>query len=130
MQLGRRRHEVRIERDDPALAEYRLEQDEPDLLVDGRAERVDVVRLDEANTGKERLERRALGGLPRRRECARGAPVEATLQGDDARLPGRLACVLQRRLDRLRARVAEERLRTAEARGELRGEPLRRARVR
>ena len=66
-----------------------------------------------------------LAGCPVAESAPERAPVEATLQGDDARLPGRLACVLQRRLDGLRARVAEERLRSAEAGGELRGEPLR-----
>ena len=125
IQLGCRRYEARVQRDDAALAEDRLEQDEPDLLVDGGAKRVHVVRLHEANAGNKRLERRALGGLSRRRERAQRAPVEATVQGDDAGLPGRLPGVLQRRFDGLRARVAEERLRATEPGGELRREPLR-----
>src|SRR5207342_3220990 len=41
--------------------------------------------------------------------------VEATLERDDPGLGGRLAGVFQRRLDRLRSRGAEERLRATEA---------------
>jgi len=45
--------------------------------------------------------------------------VEAALERDHARLPGRLPRVLQRRLVGLSSGVAEERLRAAEALGEL-----------
>ena len=40
--------------------------------------------------------------------------MEAPFEGDDPWLSGRLACVLERRLDRLGAGVAEERLRATE----------------
>ena len=72
--------------------------------------------------GQQRPERGALRGLAGRRQRAGGAPVERVLERDDPRLAGRLAGVLDRRLVRLGARVAEERLRAAEAPGELRGE--------
>ena len=55
--------------------------------------------------------------LPGRRKGTERPPVEASLERDDTRLARRLACVLERRLDRLRARVAEERLCTSEAVG-------------
>ena len=79
--------------------------------------------------GHERLERRPLARLASGRQRAERPPVEASLERDDARLPRGLARVLERRLDRLRARVAEERLRAAEPRGEPRRELLGRLRA-
>ena len=68
--------------------------------------------------GNERLEGSALRGLSRNRERTERAAVERVLQRDDVRLAGRLARVLDRRLDGLRAGVAEEGVRAAEALGE------------
>ena len=90
-----------------------------------RAQRGDVVRLREARARQERLERRALRRLAGHRERARRSPVEALLEREHARLAGRLARVLDRRLVRLGAGVAEERLRAAEPRGERLRERLR-----
>ncbi len=109
-----RREERRLERDHAALAEHRLEEDQPDVVGRGRVQRVDVVRARETCTGHERLERRALRGLAGHGERARRPAVEALLERDHARLAGRLARVLDRGLVRLGAGVAEERLRTAE----------------
>ena len=88
-------------------------------------QRVDVVRRHEAHARDERRERLALRGLTGDRERAEGPAVEAALERDDARLARRLPCVLERRLHGLGAGVAEERLRSAEASRERRGELLR-----
>src|SRR5262249_53124908 len=121
-----RRDELLLERKDAALAENRLEQDEPDLVVDRSCQRRGVVRRHQPYTRHERHELLALRGLPGDRERPERAPVKTALERDDAGLPGRLARVLQRGLDGLRARVAEERLGAAEARGQERRELLRR----
>src|SRR5262249_32841811 len=63
----------------------------------------------------ERAEGLALGRLPGRRQRAHRSPVERAVERDDAGPAGRLAGVFERRLDRLGAGVAEERLRAAEA---------------
>ena len=116
--------ELAVERHDAALAEDRLEEDQAHLVVDGRDQRVDVVRRNEADAGYERGERLALRRLPRHRQRAERPPVEPTFERHDAGLARRLARVLDRRLDRLGARVAEEGLRTSEAIGERRRELL------
>src|SRR5439155_24148966 len=54
------------------------------------------------------------------------ASVERVLERNDPPAARRLARELDRRLDALRARVAEERVRAAEALGQERGEPLHR----
>ena len=94
------------ERVDAALALHRLEQDRrgvgPDVLGERLGRR-------EARAGDERLERRALRGLPGDRERAERAPVERAVERDDLAAAGRLARPLERGLDRLGARVAEER---------------------
>ena len=64
----------------------------------------------------------ALGRLAGDRQGAEGAAVEGALERDETGLAGRLARVLQSRLDRLGAGVAEERLGAAEAVGQLAGE--------
>ena len=69
-ELGRGGHERLLERDDASLAEHRLEQDQPDLVVDRRPQRVDVVRRDEANAGDERLERERASRAGRSTESA------------------------------------------------------------
>ena len=128
--LPRLGSELRVERDHSTLAQDGLEEDQTDILL-GRCalQRVDVVRRDEAHTGHERLECRPLARLTRGRERAERPAVEASLERDHARLPGGLPRVLERRLDRLGARVAEERLRAAEPRGEQRRELLGRLRA-
>ncbi len=128
LQLGRRGDELRVERNDAALAENRLEQDQPHVLIDSRAQRLDVVRRDEAHTRDERLERRPLARLSGRGERTEGSSVEAPLERDHAGLARRAPRVLQRCFDRLGARVAEERLRATEALGEEQCELLRRLR--
>ena len=87
-----------------------------------------VVELREGHARDERLEGGALRRLPGHRERAERAAVERVLERDDARLAGRLARVLDRRLDGLRAGVAEERVRAAEALGEQLGEARHRLR--
>ncbi len=72
------------------------------------------------HAGDQRLEGGALGGLAGDRERPHGAPVEGALERDELVLAGRLARPLDRGLDRLGARVAEERVRAAEAGGERR----------
>ena len=67
-------------------------------------------------------------GCPVDRERPERAAVEAALEGDDPRPTRRLARDLERRLVRLGARVAEERLRAAEPSGEERREPEHRLR--
>ena len=57
----------------------------------GRAQRVDVVRLREADAGEQRLERGALRRLAGRGERAGRAAVEAALERDHARA-GRSPC--------------------------------------
>ena len=98
-----------VERDDAALAEHRLEQDQADVAGRRGAQRGDVVRLREASARQQRLEPGALRGLAGDGERAGRAAVEAPLERDHAGLAGRLARVLERRLVRLGARVAEER---------------------
>ena len=80
----------------------------------------------EADARDERLERRPLRRLAGDRERAHRAPVERAFERDELGLPGRLARPLDRRLDRLGARVAEERVRAAEPVGEQPGELLHR----
>ena len=109
-ELARCGDERCVEGDDAALAEDRLEQDAAGVFADGGGERAGVVRRGELDRGQERLERRALRGLPGDRERSGRAAVERAFERNDARLAGRLACVLERGLDRLGARVAEERL--------------------
>ena len=55
--------------------------------------------------------------------------MKASFERDDTGLPGCLACVLERRLDRLRTGVAEERLGATEAIGEPSRKCLRRLRA-
>ena len=112
--------ELRRERVDAALALHRLEQDR-------RCARPDVLKP-EARARDERLERRTLRGLPRDRKGTERAPVERAVERDDLGAARRLARPLERGLDRLRTRVAEERARAAEPVGELRRELLHRRR--
>src|SRR5919106_1360906 len=114
-ELCRGRHELRVERDHASLAEDRLEQDQAHVVVHCRLKRVDVVRSHEAHSRNAGLERGALAQLTRRGERAERPPVEAPLERDDTVSSRRLPCVLERRLDRLGARVAEEGLGAAEA---------------
>ncbi len=100
------------ERMDAALALHRLEQDRRGVRADVLGERR---RCREARAGDERLERSALRRLPGHRQRAERAPVERAFERHDLGAPGRLARPLERSLDRLGARVAEERLRAAEA---------------
>ena len=87
--------ELVLERNHSALAEYRLEQNQPDLVVDGCDECTDVVRLDEANAGHEWDEWLALRRLPGCRQRAERPAVEATLESNDTESSGCLACVLR-----------------------------------
>src|SRR5206468_2127910 len=112
------RQELALGRVDAALALDRLDQDAAGVRAEDAAERVGVVQLRERDRREQRLERGALRRLPGRRERARRPPVERALERDDARLARGLARVLERGLVRLRARVAEEGLCTAEARRE------------
>ena len=108
---------------DAALALDGLDEDQRRVGADGRLERGHVVQLREGDPGQERLERGPLRRLARRRQRAERPSVERALERDDAGLARRLARVLDRRLDRLGTRVAEERLRAAEALGEQVGKP-------
>ncbi len=116
---ARLRERLRTERVHAAFALHDLEQDRgrvrPDVIGErlGRRER---------HAGHERLERGPLRGLARDRERADRAAVERPFQRHEPGTTGRLARPLERRLDRLGAGVAEERVRAAEAVGELRGE--------
>ena len=111
-ELGRRLGKRRLERDHATLAEHGLEQEQR-RVARGRErglERLDVVRAGERDAGHERAEALPLGRLAGRRERPERPPVEAALERHDPRPAGRLAGDLQRRLVRLGARVAEERL--------------------
>ena len=101
------------ERMHAALALHRLEQDRRGLRPDVLGERL---RRREHDAGDERLERGALRRLAGDGQRAERAAVERALERDELASPGRLAGPLERRLDRLGARVAEERVRAAEAR--------------
>ena len=116
--------ELVLERNHSAFAEYRLEQNQTDLVVDGCDECTDVVRLDEAYAGHEWDEWLALRRLPGCRQRAESPAVEATFESNDTESSGCLACVLERRFDGLGTRVAEERLSAAEAVGQERRELL------
>ena len=107
---------------DPALSLHRLDQDRADVRPDRGGEGIGVVQLREADGRRERLERRPLARLARRRERAVRASVERAFERDDDRLSRRLPGPLQRRLDRLGTGVAEERACAAEAIGEQLGE--------
>src|SRR5438045_398183 len=100
---------------DPTFALHRLEQDRARIRSDRLFERVDVAEPGEARRGSKRLERRALRRLTRYGESTVRPAVERVLERDHASLPGRLVRELERRLDRLRTGVAEERARAAEA---------------
>ena len=116
LELGGRCDEVAVERDDAALTEDRLEQDQGRPRRRRRSERVDVVRRHEAHArGRAARTGRASPGCPVTESAPSVLPWKPPSSATDTRLPGRLAGVLQRCLDRLRARVAEERLRAAEA---------------
>src|ERR1700741_998534 len=65
------------ERDDAALAHHRLEEDRSGLAIDGRSQRVDVIRRNERNAGHERLERLAIRVVAGERERAECAAVKA-----------------------------------------------------
>ena len=120
-ELGRRRVHA-------ALALDRLDQDRARVRPGGGDERLDVVQRREGDAGDERPERLALRRLAGHRQRAHRAPVERALERDEPRPAGRLARVLERRLDRLGAGVAEERLRAAEAVGQPPGERCHRLR--
>src|SRR5581483_9097586 len=111
------------ERPHASLALDGLEHDRGRVGPDRVRERL---RGREADARDERLERRPLRRLPGDRERAHRAAVEGALERDELRLPGRLARPLERGLDRLRAGVAEERVRAAEAVGQALGEVLHR----
>ena len=87
-------HELRIEWANAALPEDRLEQDEPDLIIDGCEQPCDVVRPNEPHARDERLEGRTLPWLPGNGERAERAAVEPALERDDARLSRHLPCEL------------------------------------
>ena len=75
--------ELALERDHAAFAENRLEENDPDVVLDSAHESVDVVRLNEAHSRDERRERLSLPRLPRRRKGTERPPVEASLERDD-----------------------------------------------
>ena len=106
-QLARRPEVLRVGGDDPALALDRLEDDGGGVRPHRGLEGVDVAPRHVHDTGEERLERLAVGGLVGQREGAGGPSVEGALGGDDAGAPG-AAGELDGRLDGLGAAVAEE----------------------
>ena len=112
----------------PALALHGLDQDRSRVGADRSGERLGVVQPGEAGCRRQRLPRRPLRRLARDGERAVRAAVERAVERDDDRLARRLPRPLQRRLDRLRAGVAEERPRTAEASREQLGQPEHRLR--
>ena len=125
--LARRVHcrrEVRGQRPHPPFALNRLEDDRGDVRSHGGLQRPGVGGGHEADPGKERLERAAISGFPRRRQRAERAPVKRTLQRHDPR-PRRLAPrmpvaarELQTAFHCLGPAVAEERPRQAGQRRE------------
>ena len=103
-------------RQEDAVADDGLDDEERHVLGAQRGlERVEVAERDAREAGQERLEAFGEGGIARRRERAERQPVEAALDGDDARAARRRAPDLDRRLDRLRPGAREEH--AAEARG-------------
>src|SRR5436309_2687433 len=104
-----RRGEVLGGRDvDAALPLDRLEDHRRGVAVDRLPERVDVVVRDVDEPGDEGLERLPEVPPPRRAERAHRAAVEPAHRGDDLRPARGRAGELQRRLDRLGPRVAQE----------------------
>ncbi len=111
-ELGRRLREGGLERDHAALAEHGLEEEER-RVARGRErglEGFDVIRAGERDAGHERAEAFPLGRLAGGGERPERPSVEAALERHDPGSARRLARDLQRRLVRLGARVAEERL--------------------
>ncbi len=106
-----------------ALALDGLEQDRGRLRADVLGKRLGGC---EDRAGHERLECFPLRRLAGHRERAERAPVERAVERDELAAPGHLARPLERGFDRLRARVAEERLRAAEDVGELQRQLLHR----
>ena len=104
-----------VERPDAALALDRLDQHRAGVGADGGRERGEVVARHMLEAGGHGLERLALGGRPAGRERRERAPVEGALDAHDAVLGRPAACAprsareLDRGLDRLGARIAEER---------------------
>src|SRR5205823_667501 len=84
--------EAGIERDDSALAEHRLEQNEADVVARCLVQRGRVVRRREARRA-ERLERASLRRLAGDGKGAESASVERALEREHAGLAGRLARV-------------------------------------
>src|SRR5436309_2271317 len=104
-----RRGEVLGGRDvDAALPLDRLEDHRRGVAVDRLPERVGVVVRDVDEPGDEGLERLPEVPPPRRAERAHRAAVEPAHRGDDLRPARGRAGELQRRLDRLGPRVAQE----------------------
>src|SRR5207302_7842020 len=98
--------------------EDRFEQYQTDVVAGRRAQRGKVVGLRKACARQERLERCPLRGLAGHRKRPRRPPVEALLEREHTRLAGCLAGVLDRRLVRLGAGIAEERLRATKPCGQ------------
>src|SRR6266487_273794 len=93
---------------DAAFALDRLQQDGRRLVIDGAAQRLDVVEGYVHEARDERLERLPEVPPPRRAERPHRPPVEASHRRDDLRAARRRARELEGRLDRLGAGVAQE----------------------
>ena len=96
-------------REDDAVPDDRLgEKQRHVLAAQLLLDRAEVVEGHAGEAGKERLEAVGEGGVAVRRERSQRQPVEAVLDGDDARSAGRRPPELDRRLDRLGTRAREE----------------------
>ena len=125
-QRAQRVHELGRHRDEAAFALHRLEHDAGDLArvdvlleeeleavqrVLGRHAAIRIRRRRAVHVGCERPEALLVDELRRHRHRQVGAPVERAVEDDDARAAGRGTRDLDGVLDRLRARVQEDRLR-------------------
>jgi hypothetical protein len=123
--LARGAQQIVVQRPHAALALDRLEQDRGGALVDGGADRRGR-RLDGAEAGHERRERRLLALLRRRAQRPVRAPVEAAVQDDDVAPRLGLAGQLERGLVGLRTGVGEEHRPAQRAGRQALGEPAHR----
>ena len=98
------------------MTDDRLHDEERHVLGAQRGlERIEVAERDAREAGQQRLEAVGERRVAGRGEGAERQPVEASLDGDDARAAGRRTPDLDRRLDRFRAGAREEH--APEARG-------------
>ena len=106
---------ARRRRNDPTLAQGRLEQHRSGMRTDCTAQCVDVAVVDEGDGSGQWRERLAFRGIARDGKGAHRSAVEAVIRGDDLESPAGwieraavASCKFQRALDSLGTAVGEE----------------------